>query len=82
MNSLGDRTKAFFDVIPVGDLGGTGKQLRGSVPNPGSTVTQNGTPLSSIKTPPRGFWQDPFGELGTFGSVVRGGGAFDGGGGR
>ena len=77
MNRLGNCAKTFFDVVPVGDLEGAGKQLRSGVPNPGSTVTQNGASLSSIKTPARGFSQDPFGELRTFGTSVRGGCAFD-----
>src|ERR1019366_921680 len=81
MNRLGDYAKTFFDVVPVGDADGAGKQLRGGVPNPGSTVTQNGAPRGPIKTPARGFSQDPFGELRTFGTGVRGGGAFAGGGG-
>src|SRR5450759_1787699 len=80
MNRLGDRAKTFFDVVPVGDLGGAGKQLRGGVPNPGSTVAQNGAPRGPIKTPARGLPQDPFGELRTFGTGVRGRCAFDGGG--
>src|ERR1019366_7943704 len=77
MNRLGDYAKTFFDVVPVGDPDGAGKQLRGGVPNPGSTVTQNGAPRGPIKTPARGFSQDPFGELRTFGTGVRGGGAPD-----
>jgi len=32
MNSLGDYAKTFFDVVPVGDLRGAGKQLRGDIP--------------------------------------------------
>jgi hypothetical protein len=38
---LSGAVKGFFDVVPIQDLNGLGKQFLGGVPDPGGTITQH-----------------------------------------
>mgnify|MGYP001091979831 CR=1 FL=1 len=80
INRFGDRAKTFFDMVAVGDLSSAGEQLGAGIPDPGSTIAENGTACRLIETATRGFSPDPLGELRTFRRGIQSGGAFQSGG--
>src|SRR5450432_715264 len=71
--------QVLFDVKAVQDLEALGKEFRRRVPDPGRAIAEHDTLRSLAVASPGGFPQHPFGEVGSVGTAVRSGRAFDGG---
>ena len=74
---LSGAVQSFFDVVPIQDLNGLGKQLPGGVPDPGGTIAEQHATWRFGEAAPSRFAQYALGEIGPLRVGILCGGTFN-----